>query len=158
MSGILTTARLVFKDTSSRSKAIDAFRAIIAFTTPNEPEVLQYVCALPVDDAAGNEIYMIEEYADQAASDAHLATQPVKDLIDLFTTGDVLGGAPEVHNCPIRSKKVSGAPLSVEANPAVVLLHSTSSDVNSYSQGVESAKGVNATIVVEDPETKGVRV
>ncbi|RYF31189.1 MAG: hypothetical protein EOO38_31740 [Cytophagaceae bacterium] len=62
MSGILTTARLVFKDSPSRDKAIEAFRNIIAFTTPNEPEVLQYVCALPVDDAAGNEIYMVEEY------------------------------------------------------------------------------------------------
>jgi hypothetical protein len=61
MSGILTTARLVFKDSAARDKAIEAFRNIIAFTTPNEPEVLQYVCALPVDDSQGNEIYMIEE-------------------------------------------------------------------------------------------------
>jgi hypothetical protein len=61
MSGILTTARLVFKDSAARDKAIEAFRKIIAFTTPNEPEVLQYVCALPVDDSQGNEIYMIEE-------------------------------------------------------------------------------------------------
>lgn len=62
MTGILTTARLVFKDTSAREKAIEAFRKIIAFTTPNEPEVLQYACALPVDDNLGTEIYMIEEY------------------------------------------------------------------------------------------------
>lgn len=62
MSGILTTARLVFKDSKARAKAIEAFRKIIAFTTSNEPEVLQYVCTLPVDDTAGNEIYMIEEY------------------------------------------------------------------------------------------------
>lgn len=62
MSGILTTARLVFKDGPSRDKAIEAFGKIIGFTTPNEPEVLQYVCALPADDSNGNEIYMIEEY------------------------------------------------------------------------------------------------
>lgn len=61
MSGILTTARLVFKSTEARTKAIEAFRKIIAFTTPNEPEVLQYVCALPVDDNSGTDIYMIEE-------------------------------------------------------------------------------------------------
>lgn len=61
MSAILTTARLIFKDGKARDKAIEAFRNIIAFTTPHEPEVLQYVCALPVDDSAGNEIYMIEE-------------------------------------------------------------------------------------------------
>jgi hypothetical protein len=61
MTGILTTARLVCKDSHSRDTAIEAFRKIIAYTTPNEPEVLQYVCALPVDDDAGTEIYMIEE-------------------------------------------------------------------------------------------------
>lgn len=63
MSSILTTARLVCKDTSSRTTVIAAFRAIIAYTAPHEPEVLQYVCALPVDDTLGTEIYMIEEYA-----------------------------------------------------------------------------------------------
>lgn len=62
MSGILTTARLVFKSSDARQKAIEAFGQIIAFTTPNEPEVLQYVCALPVDDRLGTEIYMIEEF------------------------------------------------------------------------------------------------
>jgi hypothetical protein len=61
MSGILTTARLVCKDTKARETAIEAFRKIIAFTTPNEPEVLQYVCALPVDDNLRTEVYMIEE-------------------------------------------------------------------------------------------------
>ena len=62
MTGILTTARLVFKDSPARETAIEAFRKIIAFTTPSEPEVLQYVCALPVEDNLGTEIYMIEEY------------------------------------------------------------------------------------------------
>ena len=61
MSGILTTAKLSFKSGEARQKAIEAFGKIIAFTAPNEPEVLQYVCALPVDDSAGTVIYMIEE-------------------------------------------------------------------------------------------------
>lgn len=61
MAAILTTARLVFKDSSARQKAIDAFHKIIEYTTPHEPEVLQYVCTLPADDSAGNEIYMMEE-------------------------------------------------------------------------------------------------
>jgi hypothetical protein len=62
MSGILTTARLVFKDTQARQTAIEAFQKIIAYTSSNEPDVLQYVCALPVDDTLGTEVYMIEEY------------------------------------------------------------------------------------------------
>jgi hypothetical protein len=61
MSAILTTARLVFKNSDARQKGIDAFHKIIQHTTPYEPEVLQYVCALPVDDSLSTEIYMIEE-------------------------------------------------------------------------------------------------
>ena len=62
MTGILTTAKLTCKSPEAREKVIDAFRKIIAFTAPNEPEVLQYVCALPVDDTLQTEIYMLEEY------------------------------------------------------------------------------------------------
>lgn len=61
MASILTTARLVCKDTQARQKAIESFQKIIDYTTPNEPKVLQYVCALPYDDQAGNELYVIEE-------------------------------------------------------------------------------------------------
>lgn len=61
MSALLTIAKLVFKSSEARQKGIVAFRKIIAFTTPNEPDVLQYVCCLPVDDSLQTEIYMIEE-------------------------------------------------------------------------------------------------
>lgn len=61
MSGILTTARLVFKSTKARETALEAFNKIIAYTTAHEPEVLQYVATLPVDDSHGTEVYMIEE-------------------------------------------------------------------------------------------------
>ncbi|KAH6523276.1 hypothetical protein HBI56_083950 [Parastagonospora nodorum] len=158
MTGILTTARLVFKDTSAREKAIEAFRKIIAFTTSNEPEVLQYVCALPVEDKSGTDIYMIEENANQAASDAHLATKPVQDLIQLFTTGDVLAGPPEVHNCPVQHKKSLGQPLLVSSNPGIVLLHSTSTGADAWAKAVEDINELSFSAVVEDDETKGVRL
>jgi quinol monooxygenase YgiN len=60
-------------------------------------------------------------YASQAASDSHLATQPVKDLIELFTTGDVLAGAPEVHIAPIVVNKLARTAPSISDNPAIVL-------------------------------------
>lgn len=97
-------------------------------------------------------------YANQAASDAHLATQPVKDLIELFTTGDILASPPEVHNCAIIVKKSIAPPLPVSANPAVVLLHTTSAtqqEVRSAAHG--GSKNLNCVIIVEDKETKGVR-
>ncbi|KAI4709858.1 hypothetical protein J4E89_005087 [Alternaria sp. Ai002NY15] len=168
MTAILTTARLVFKDAAARQKAIDAFHKIIEFTTPHEPEVLQYVCALPVDDSSRTEIYMIEEYANQAASDAHLTTKPVQDLIRLFTTGDVLAQPPEVHNCPIITKKTS-SPVLISSNPAIVLLNIPSKpDTSAIKQAekwselsqivMKSVKGVSSFTVVEDREAKSTRV
>jgi hypothetical protein len=56
-------------------------------------------------------------YANQEASDTHLAAKPVQDLIQLFTTGDVLAQPPEVHNSKVIVKKSSGMPIPVSSNP-----------------------------------------
>lgn len=107
-------------------------------------------------------------YANQAASDAHLATKPVQDLIQLFTTGDVLAQPPEVHNCPIITKKTSGPPVPVSSNPAIVLMKIPSRS-NLSAKEVErwcelsliimkSVKGVAAFTVVEDREANSTRV
>ncbi|CAO2652073.1 Nn.00g003560.m01.CDS01 [Neocucurbitaria sp. VM-36] len=167
MTGILTTAKLTCKSPEARETVIDAFRKIIAFTAPNEPEVLQYICALPIEDNLKTEIYMIEEYTSQAASDAHLATQPVQDLIKLFTTSDVLGGAPEVHNSTVASKHTSDSPLPVTSNPAIVLVNvgykagSTASVLSGWKstgeRALSSVKGFNVFTVAEDKESNSVR-
>lgn len=82
----------------------------------------------------------------------------MQDLIQLFTTGDVLASPPEVHNCPVKHKKSAGSPLSVSSNPVIVLLHSTSSNADEWKSAVGNVKGLNFVAVVEDKETKGVRM
>lgn len=62
MEGILTTAQITCKSSAARQTVLQAFQKIINFTQEHEPEVLQYVCALPIDDTLGTEIYVIEEY------------------------------------------------------------------------------------------------
>lgn len=106
-------------------------------------------------------------YANQAASDAHLATTPVQDLIQLFTTGDVLAQAPEIHNCPITAKKTSGALLAVSSDPAIVLVN-TPCKVELKVDALEEWRGaaeeafssstpMSVFMVVDDQETKSVR-
>lgn len=107
-------------------------------------------------------------YANQAASDAHLTTKPVQGLIHLFTTGDVLAQPPEVHNCPIITKKTS-SPVPISSNPAIVLMNIPSKPDASATQEAEkwselsqivmkSLKGVNSFTVVADREAKSTRV
>ncbi|EUC33078.1 hypothetical protein COCCADRAFT_97048 [Bipolaris zeicola 26-R-13] len=168
MASILTTARLVCKDAQARQKAIEYFQKIIDHTTPNEPEVLQYVCALPYDDQAEKEIYMIEEYANQAASDAHMTTKPVQDLIQLFSTGEVLAQPPEVHPCPIVNKMMLGSTLSISSTPVIALLNVPSKPNQSvapkrdwegiFEKAVIDVKGLGAMLVSEDKEAKCMRM
>jgi hypothetical protein len=81
----------------------------------------------------------------------------VQDLIRLFTTGDVLAAPPEVHNCPVQHKKSSGPLLSVSSEPAIVLLHSTSTRIESWRTATENVRGLSFAAVVEDRETKSLR-
>ncbi|KAA8621490.1 hypothetical protein PtrSN002B_010992 [Pyrenophora tritici-repentis] len=168
MPAILTIARLFFIDKNGRQKAIDAFHDIIEFTTPNEPEVLQYVCALPMDDSLGTEIYMIEEYTNHEAQDMHLATKPVQNLLQLFSTDDILAQPPEVHNCPFVAKKTFGSPLPISSTPAIVLLNYPSksgSAIQSAGKWEEIAEisiskdqGISNLAVVEDKDANSIRV
>jgi hypothetical protein len=103
----------------------------------------------------------LSRYANQAASDAHLATKPVQDLIQLFTTGEVLAAPPEVHNCPVIYKSRIVQSCSVSTNPAIVLLHNTSLGVDGSKDAAErvvgNVKELSFLAVVEDKETNGVR-
>jgi hypothetical protein len=104
----------------------------------------------------------LSRYANQAASDAHLATKPVQDLIQLFTTGEVLAAPPEVHNCPVRYKSRIVQSCSLSTNPAIVLLHTTSPGVDDSKDAAErmvgNVKELNFLALVEDKETNGVRI
>lgn len=130
--------------------------------------MLQYVCALPYDDQAGNELYVIEEYANQASNDAHMATKPVQDLIQLFATGEVLAQPPEVHNCPIVNKMMLGSTLSISSIPVIALLNVPSRANQSvtpkrdwegiFEKAVSDVKGLDAILVSEDEEAKSMRI
>ena len=107
-------------------------------------------------------------YTNQAANDAHFATQPVQNLVQLLTTGDILAQPPEIHNCLFAVKKTSGSPLSILSNPAIVLMNAPLKP-GSALQSVEEwkdiaeismskTKGVNVFSVVEDKEGNSIRM
>ncbi|KAF1965966.1 hypothetical protein BU23DRAFT_603879 [Bimuria novae-zelandiae CBS 107.79] len=123
MAPILVTARIVCSSKEARATVLDAFCKIIEFTQPHEPEVLRYVVTVPVDDTTGTVLYMIEEYASQAANDAHIATPPVQALITLFTTTSVLAQPPDVHISTVSSTKPCSPPPAISTKPAIVLAH-----------------------------------
>jgi len=98
MPKIITIGHLTTADKEGRAKLIEVFEKIAAYSRTNEPGVTKYAITVPVDETDEKTIYMIEEYADQATSDAHLASQPVQDLIALMTSDPtLLAGPPAVY-------------------------------------------------------------
>jgi hypothetical protein len=106
-------------------------------------------------------------YANQQASDAHLAAKPVQNLIHLFTTGDVLAQPPEVHNCPVVHKVLSSV-YSVSSYPAIVLLNvptksnQSATPVKEWKEMIErvvkDTKVSGALVVAEDKESHSMRI
>ncbi|KAF2269772.1 hypothetical protein CC78DRAFT_239450 [Lojkania enalia] len=123
MAPIITTAKIVCKAKEARVKVLQAFHQIVEYAHKNEPGVLRYLVTLPLNDEAGAEIYTIEEYESPVANDIHIATPPVQDLINIFTSGHVLVAAPEVHTSPIAYNKVPQSTPRLLSKPAIVLTH-----------------------------------
>jgi len=98
MPSIVTTAHLQTKSKDARDKLTAIFNEITEYSRANEPKVLRYITCVPMDTANETSLYMVEEYADQAASDAHLQTAPVQKLLKHFEAEQPLAGAPEILN------------------------------------------------------------
>lgn len=97
-------------------------------------------------------------YASPAANDAHIATPPVQDLIKLFTTGDVLAGAPEVHISPIIANKTPSSPIpTIASSPAIVIAH-FGYKPNKLSHALEGWKSVVEYVTKNEYWTRGYTV
>jgi quinol monooxygenase YgiN len=96
-------------------------------------------------------------YASPAANDAHIATPPVQDLIKLFTTGDVLAGAPEVHVCPIIANKTSTPVPTIASAPAIVIAH-FGYKPNTLAHALEGWKSVVEYVTKNEYWTRGYTV
>jgi quinol monooxygenase YgiN len=81
------------------SKLIAIFKDITDYSYKNEnPGVIRYVTLIPTDASDETSVYMLEQYKDQAALDAHLSSAPVQKLLKFFGDESPIVGAPEVHN------------------------------------------------------------
>jgi len=112
-----------------------------------------------VDDSNEKDIYMTEEYADQAALDAHLNAPPVVDLIALFGQPGALAGAPDVYNLTpsIDFARPELRSLSLEKKPAVVMAN-FGFKASTLSHAVEGWGELIAYSEKTEPQTWGYTV
>lgn len=135
-------------------------------------QVMRYTCWRSESPFRHGKLVMLmlmsSRYANQAASDAHLTTRPVQDLISLFTTGDVLAQPPEIQNCPVLAKRKSGSPPVVSSKPTVVLVNfvpgpcaaiqSSEYWTKFAERAINETNGMSTIVVVKDREGKSTRV
>ncbi|KAF1988050.1 hypothetical protein K402DRAFT_392323 [Aulographum hederae CBS 113979] len=98
MAPFLVVGHLTMKSPGARQKVIDALTKAMHFAQESEPGVTKYCITIPKDDADQNTVFAIEEYASKAASDSHMTTSAVQDLISLLSTNpDILESPPKVY-------------------------------------------------------------
>jgi quinol monooxygenase YgiN len=102
-------------------KAATLLKDIADFSKESEQDgVSRYVMLFPLDESIETSLYMLEQYKDQAASDAHLQQPLVQKLLKFFGDEAPLAGAPEIHNlAPTFDVR---RPNITEAKPGMIFL------------------------------------
>jgi quinol monooxygenase YgiN len=98
MARLLVLAKLSTTSTAVRDEYIQRLTALSKIAADSEPETTKYAVCLPrKGDDEGKICWVIEEYASQAAFDAHMATEPVAEMIKWMQSGDILASPPDFY-------------------------------------------------------------
>ncbi|KAF2435699.1 hypothetical protein EJ08DRAFT_692276 [Tothia fuscella] len=150
---VITTAHLQTPSKAIRDELIAIFKEITDFSKAHEPGVHRYITAVPVDASNETCIYMIEEYADQAASDSHINQPVVKKLISrMGASPPALTGAPEIYNlAPVTDFKKPAEPTS---DTVMILAHYEYKD-GKATDALEGWKALSDYCKEKEQETRG---
>ncbi|KAJ4357515.1 uncharacterized protein N0V89_002091 [Didymosphaeria variabile] len=85
MPNLVVVVQLPFASSTARDSALEKLRTIAKFAKDNEPETLKYFISASRGESEENKLFVVEEYTSQAAFDAHLAVEPVKDMVAWLT-------------------------------------------------------------------------
>ena len=100
MSKIAVIAKITALE-GKRAALVEAMGPMMDHVEANEPDTLKYI--LSEDASDENVIWMYEEYADQAALDAHGTSETMKELA--MALRPLAGGRPELTIAtPVRGK------------------------------------------------------
>ncbi|KAG9243713.1 hypothetical protein BJ878DRAFT_509393 [Calycina marina] len=83
-----------------RQTVIDSLTRVSQYSAAQEAGVLKFCVAIPRPGTSDDKtsVFAIEEYADQAGFDAHMASQAVADLTKVFSADPTIwSGAPEIY-------------------------------------------------------------
>ncbi|KAH8650080.1 4-coumarate-CoA ligase [Xylariales sp. PMI_506] len=119
----------------------------------NEPGVLKYAVLIPRNDEDQKSVYAIEEYADQAAFDAHMETQGVKEMIEWNGSTKLFDGAPTIKQLEFLDGYNFSRPAANDAKDPHILFADLSYHPDTVPQSLPYWKEVVETGRRDEPGT-----
>ncbi|KAF2422866.1 hypothetical protein EJ08DRAFT_689954 [Tothia fuscella] len=122
MSGPFIVARLSTSSEEHREECIRRLTSASKYAQDKEPGVLKYACLVPRDQPDDQSVWAIEQYADKASFDSHMATPHVQDMISWMGTGSVLTEAPIIYQLEsIPDLSFSRAQVTTHSDPYIIV-------------------------------------
>ncbi|KAF2735571.1 hypothetical protein EJ04DRAFT_511689 [Polyplosphaeria fusca] len=145
-------AKLNTANGEARQTVINALAKVQEFSKPNEPGVLRHATLVSRDPSDDKSLYVIEEYADQAAFDGHMAAKATTDLISNFEANPSLFAKPtEISMSDISSSFVR--PECARAADPFVGYASIDYKEGTRDEALEGWKGVTSATQNNEPDT-----
>ncbi|KAF9735110.1 hypothetical protein PMIN06_001455 [Paraphaeosphaeria minitans] len=86
MSNLVVVAKLPFVSSAAKDTALKKLVKIAQFAKENEPDTLKYFISSSRNKSEENALHVVEEYTSQAAFDAHVSIDPMKDMVGWLTS------------------------------------------------------------------------
>ncbi|KAF2264444.1 hypothetical protein CC78DRAFT_568364, partial [Lojkania enalia] len=154
MPSIVVIAKLLTAGGDARQSVIDALDKVSKYSKANEPGVLRYMLTVPRDSLDDKSVYVFEEYADQAALDAHMGTKATADLIAYFgTNSSLFSGSPDIATCETSSS--FARPECATATDPYIAYASIDYKEGTRDEALQGWKYVTSETQNNEPDTLG---
>ncbi|KAL2071752.1 hypothetical protein VTL71DRAFT_12987 [Oculimacula yallundae] len=119
---LLIFASLLCVDSTTRDKLLDLMTGVSQNAFANETGVLKFGLFFPREEPNDKLLYSIEEYANQAAFDSHLASGPVVEMFKWINSANIYSRPAEFYSLDSSPEFVTTRPeLGTAKDPYVVV-------------------------------------
>jgi len=153
MASILVIGILTLSSPSARDRVIAEINIVSEYSRQNEPGVKKHSTTVPRDDPASTTLYVIEEYENQAAFDAHLVSPPVKHLLGWFESNPNIFAKPTVVLTLEPGCGLARPSIAEKTDPFITLVTTQFDDTNNAALSFLRWKELRGSVQRDEPGT-----
>lgn len=153
MPSIVVIGILTLSSPSARERVITELNKVSEYSRRNELGVTKHSTTVLRDDPEPPSVYVIEEYADQTALDAHMASTAVKSLIGFFESHPDVFAAETVVLTLDPSAGFTGAAVVEKEDPFITFAKLEYKDSKDAELSLQRWKGLRGSVERDEPGT-----